>query len=106
LVLRREGVRVDDPEPRSGLPGQWEFARNNGGPFAPIFTGERGAIRAGLHIGNTVEVRSNQSHFDLYVNEAKVGQVDEPTYVSGVSGIEADGVVGAEYVFTNFSIST
>jgi hypothetical protein len=68
-------------------------------PFVP-----NQAIQKGLNTSNTLVVRADGPHCDLFINGTQVGQADDSTYTTGATGL--DGVQGGEAVFTNFSIAT
>jgi hypothetical protein len=64
------------------------------------------AIHAGLGATNTLEVRINGTHFDLFVNGTQVGQADSSTYsnTSGHASLECGDNV--EVVYTNLTLAT
>jgi hypothetical protein len=64
------------------------------------------AIHAGLGATNTLEVRINGAHFDLFVNGTKVGQADDSAYPnsSGHASLECGDNV--EVVSTNLTLAT
>jgi len=68
-------------------------------PFAPHV-----AIHKGLGAANTLEAHALGSHFDFFVNGAQVGQADDATFASGITGVA--GASGSEIVFRDFTLSS
>lgn len=60
------------------------------------------AIHQGLHVTNTLKVVMTGSHFDLYVNDVKVGQFDDSDLTTGVPGVL--GGPGITVFFTYFTM--
>jgi hypothetical protein len=83
--------------------GYWRAFKvaNGQSTFFEPFTANA-AIHKGLGATNTMMVKVSGSHFDFFVNGAKVGQVDDSSLTTGESGMY--GNVGIEVVYTNFSI--
>jgi len=61
------------------------------------------AITGGLNTTNTLEVLAVGSHFDFYVNDAKVGGVDDPSFSAG--RVDLSSGTGIEVVYTNLKIT-
>lgn len=61
------------------------------------------AIHGGLNTQNTLEVHATGSHYDLFVNSTKVGQVDDASYTTGRVGLHSS--TDTENVFTNLTVS-
>ena len=62
------------------------------------------AIKGGLNVKNTLLVRMKGSHFDFYINGTKVGQADDSTYTSGLSGLFGNDNI--EVAYNNFKITS
>jgi hypothetical protein len=61
------------------------------------------SINKGLHVANTLQVRATGRHFEFFVNDVKVGQVDDSSYAEGVIGLGSNDQL--EVVYTNFILS-
>jgi hypothetical protein len=61
------------------------------------------SIRKGLYESNTLQVRATGSHFEFFVNDVKVGQVNDSSYSQGIVGL--GGNEKLEVVYTNFMLS-
>jgi len=84
--------------------GNWGFLKYTNGlgtPLSGVTT--NAAIKSGLSVTNHLEVRAAGSHFDFFVNGAKVGFHDDPSYASGTPGLS--GAKNAEVVYTNFTVT-
>lgn len=83
--------------------GKWRAFKvtNEQATFFEPFTANA-AIHKGLGATNTMMVKVSGSHFDFFVNGAKVGQVNDSSLSTGESGMY--GNVGIEVVYSNFSI--
>jgi hypothetical protein len=82
--------------------GKWRaFKYLNGRAtfFEPFTTSS--AIHKGLNATNILEVQANGSHFDFFVNDVEVGQVNDTSLLSGDSGVY--GNVGIDVIFANFN---
>jgi len=62
-----------------------------------------GGVRAGLNQANTLEIIAKGTHFEFWINGAKVGAFDDATYSFGSVGLA--GEEGDEAVFTGLTIS-
>jgi hypothetical protein len=84
--------------------GQWAFAERVQGTFSNISNyASSSAIHQGLNATNTLSVIMHGSSFMFFVNKAKVGQITDTTFATGMSGVHSDsGGVGDEEVFTDF----
>lgn len=61
------------------------------------------SIHTGLLQPNTLQVRANGQRFEFFVNDVKVGQVNDSTYAEGVIGLGGNDQL--EVVYTNFTLS-
>jgi hypothetical protein len=62
------------------------------------------SLRGGLNMPHTLEVQASGSHITCYADGARLGSVDDSTYLSGKSGL--DGSDNIEAVFTDITISS
>jgi hypothetical protein len=85
--------------------GKWAFFRtvNNTGTRLVDYTANA-AIKKGLNATNTLMVQEKGSHFTFFVNGTQVGNSDDPTFPSGISGLEAYDSI--EVAFNNFLITS
>jgi hypothetical protein len=60
------------------------------------------AIHSGLHAVNILEVKMKGSHFEFFINGAKVGEINDSHYVTGQIGLSGED--GVEVVYTDLSI--
>jgi hypothetical protein len=60
------------------------------------------ALHSGLHEVNTLEVKMKGSHFDFFINGAKVGEINDSHYATGQIGLSGED--GVEVVYTDLSI--
>jgi hypothetical protein len=60
------------------------------------------ALHSGLHEVNTLEVKVKGSHFDFFINGAKVGEINDSHYATGQIGLSGED--GVEVVYTDLSI--
>jgi hypothetical protein len=61
------------------------------------------SINKGLFHSNTLQVRATGSHFELFVNNVKVGQVTDASYTAGAVGLGGNDQL--EVVYTNFILT-
>ncbi|HEY1389821.1 MAG TPA: hypothetical protein VGF38_14875 [Ktedonobacterales bacterium] len=61
------------------------------------------AIKGGLNTSNTLKVAAKGSHFEFFVNGTQVGSKDDPTFTSGIVGIESGDHV--DCAFTDLVIT-
>ncbi|HEX9035364.1 MAG TPA: hypothetical protein VF808_00065 [Ktedonobacterales bacterium] len=61
------------------------------------------AVRRGTKTVNTLTVRAAGTHFDFYVNDVLVDQVDDSNFQMGFVGLEVDP--GESATFANFSLA-
>jgi hypothetical protein len=84
--------------------GDWKFdkfvndQRTDVLPYVP-----NQAIHTGLNATNTLKVVAHSTNFTFFVNGVQVGQADDTTYSTGLTGVV--GNVSSEFVFTNFSVA-
>jgi hypothetical protein len=114
LAIRADGPPSNSPNLRYAFDiesdGKWVVARCDGlanGDNTILCTDlahntANDAIRGGLNVTNTLEVKARGSHFDFYVNRVSVGGADDSTYISGRVGLECGQ--NAECVFTNLTV--
>jgi serine/threonine-protein kinase len=85
--------------------GYWDFAKSQGSStlalVPPTYTS---AINTGLNVQNIIEVRSQGTYFDFYVNSIHVGSASDATYSSGGTGLIVDPHMTG--VFTKFILTT
>jgi hypothetical protein len=67
------------------------------------------AINTGSTVNNTIAVEARGAHIDLYVNQAKVASIDDPSYSSGYIGVIAKSLSDAandptDVVFSNVRV--
>jgi hypothetical protein len=62
------------------------------------------AIKGGLNTVNTLRVQIKGTHFVFFVNGTQVGQADDTTFASGLTGLSAGGDA-TEVAYTNFEIT-
>jgi len=84
--------------------GKWVFAKCVSNTCSKLidFT-SNAAIKGGLNTPNTLVVTAKASHFDFFVNGAKVGSTDDTTYTSGKVGVAGGDSI--DCAFTNIVIS-
>jgi hypothetical protein len=113
LVMRADGPQSTSPNQRYEFSidgnGKWDVVRcdgvdSSGLPQCTDLVGytANDAIRGGLNITNTLEVKAKGSHFDFYVNGVRVGGVVDSTYPSGKLGLATGQNV--ECVYTNLIV--
>jgi hypothetical protein len=61
------------------------------------------SIHTGLNQPNTLQVRATGSRFEFFVNDVKVGQVNDSTYAQGVVGLGGNDQL--EVVYTDFILT-
>lgn len=84
---------------------KWRFGKEANGAYTDIIPYQfNAAIKGGLNVKNTLLMRIKGSHFDFYVNGTKVGQVDDTTYTSGLSGLVGNDNIDVAY--NNFKITS
>jgi hypothetical protein len=82
----------------------WAFYKNvNGTGTAIVDFAPSPAIKGGLNTVNTLMVQAKGSHFVFFVNGTKVGEADDTTFSSGLSGLSASGPI--EVAYTNCEIT-
>jgi hypothetical protein len=84
--------------------GKWTFDVCHGACTAAVGLTANPAIHKGLSATNTLEVRAVGSHFDFFINGAKMGQADDDTTEAGPASLDASS--GIEVVFNNLKITT
>jgi hypothetical protein len=85
--------------------GKWLFVNvpsTSQLPVSVIAPTLDGAIHSGLHVVNTLEVKMKGSHFDFFINGAKVGEINDSHYATGQIGLSGED--GVEVVYTDLSI--
>lgn len=84
---------------------KWGFGKVVNDTFTDIIPYQfNAAIKGGLNVKNTLLVRMKGSHFDFYINGTKVGEVDDTTYTSGLSGLFGNDYNDVAY--TNFKVTS
>ena len=85
--------------------GQWDFSKVVGAKRTRIidFTASA-AIKQGINVVNRLLVRARGSHFEFFINGVQVGQADDTTFSTGVSGVVSSGDP-IEVAFNNFTIA-
>jgi hypothetical protein len=83
---------------------KWVFLKvvNGQAHFLVNFTPNL-AIKGGLNSVNTLLVQAKGSHFTFFVNGANVGQADDSTFVTGLSGLGANQSI--EVAYNNLQIT-
>ena len=61
------------------------------------------SMNKGLFHSNTLQVRATGSHFEFFVNNVKVGQVNDASYTAGAVGLGGNDQL--EVVYTNFILT-
>lgn len=83
---------------------RWGFFKiANGEPTALVKFTSDAVIQGGLNTTNTLLVQAKGSHFVFYVNGTNVGEADDSTFNTGLSGLVAQGSI--EVAYTNFQIT-
>jgi|GEM_PF-3175293 len=89
--------------------GRWYFYKSavdsNGVPVLTLLAShaDNPSIHTGLHQSNTLQVRATGPRFEFFVNDVKVGQVNDSSYAQGVIGLGGNDQV--EVVYTNFILT-
>jgi serine/threonine protein kinase len=76
-----------------------------GSPGKELASGFSPAIRTDLNQTNLIAVVANRNTFDFYVNNQKIGSVDDQTYSHGEVGVTAD-YAPTEVVYSNAKVWT
>ena len=64
------------------------------------------AIHTGLNTSNTLAARAVGSHFEFFVNGTQVGQFDDSTFTTGLTGVEGGDPKGqVQVLVTKFTLS-
>lgn len=64
-----------------------------------------GAVHTPLNSLNALEVDAHGSHFDFFANGAKLGQVNDSTYSTGICGLAGGSGTSTEVVFNGLVIN-
>jgi len=89
--------------------GRWYFyksaADTNGAPVLTLLAShaDNPSIKKGLFHANTLQVRATGSRFEFFVNNVKVGQVNDSSYAEGAVGLGGNDQL--EVVYTNFILT-
>jgi hypothetical protein len=89
--------------------GRWYFYKSavdtSGSPVLTLLAShaDNPSINKGLFHSNTLQVRATGAHFELYVNNVKVGQVNDASYAAGAVGLGGNDQL--EVVYTNFILT-
>jgi hypothetical protein len=84
---------------------KWGFSKHVNGTRSDVIPYQfNAAVKGGLNVKNTLLVHMKGSHFDFYINGTKVGQVDDTTYTSGLSGLFGNDNIDVAY--NNFKITS
>jgi hypothetical protein len=85
--------------------GKWLFVNvpsTSQLPVSDIAPTLESALHSGLHEVNKLEVKMKGSHFDFFINGAKVGEINDSHYATGQIGLSGED--GVEVVYTDLSI--
>ena len=85
--------------------GKWAFVNVPGTtrlPVSVVAPTLDSAIHNGIHQVNTLEVKMKGTHFDFFINGAKVGEINDSHYATGQIGLSGED--GVEVVYTDLSI--
>lgn len=108
LLLRRTGSGVSGDAYAFVITsnGYWSFAtfvnRQRTDNRPPHGTS---ALREGLNVSNTLDVRMIGPNFTFYINGQMVGQATDTTYSSGGVGVLGNPEGGVEVAFNNIKVS-
>jgi hypothetical protein len=89
--------------------GKWYFYKaavdSNGAPVLTLLAShaDNPSIHRGLHQSNTLQVRATGQHFEFFVNDVKVGQVNDSSYAQGIIGLGGNDQL--EVVYSNFILT-
>jgi hypothetical protein len=89
--------------------GRWYFYKSaldsNDAPVLTLLAShdDNPSINKGRFHSNTLQVRATGSHFEFFVNNVKVGQVNDSSYPQGVVGLGSNDQL--EVVYTNFILT-
>ncbi len=85
--------------------GEWVFARCVAADCTtPVYFTANDAIRSGLGVNNTIEVRAMGSHFVFFVNGTQVGNYDDTALTFGKVSLIATGA-SIDCAFTDLVIT-
>lgn len=77
---------------------KWRFAKIVNDTYSDILPYRLDiAINGGLNVTNTLLVQMKGSHFAFYVNGTKVGEADDTTFSSGLSGLLGNDNIQVAY---------
>ena len=84
---------------------EWDFSKVVNGTRTHIlqFTPTT-ALKGGLNTVNRLLVRAQGSHFEFFINGTQVGQADDTTFSTGITGVASSGA-DIEVAFNNFKIT-
>jgi hypothetical protein len=84
--------------------GHWYFYKAADSVLTLLASGAANpAIHKGRLQSNTLQVRATGQRFEFFVNDVKVGQVNDSSYAEGVIGLGGNDQL--EVVYTNFILS-
>lgn len=76
----------------------WRFAKIVNNAYSDILPSQLNiAINGGLNVTNTLLVQMKGSHFEFYANGTKVGEADDTTFSSGLSGLLGNDNIQVAY---------
>jgi hypothetical protein len=84
--------------------GNWYFYKATDSVLTLLAShSDNPSINKGLFHANTLQVRATGKRFEFFVNNVKVGQVNDSSYAEGTVGLGSNDQV--EVIYTNFILT-